>query len=121
MAIGENRNKDEAIYSKLCLLRQLSLHDNQTMQSMHYSTCFADSNAYFFILRPVTRECDPKVLELLYLLQFHSAHLQRTLDRFSRKMKYLSLGSANIHASIIACSCKTVIVRVGGQIRSKAF
>ena len=54
MPIGENGNKDRAKYSKFCLLRQLSLHDNWTMQSMPYSTCFADSDVHFFILCPVS-------------------------------------------------------------------
>ena len=35
----------------------------------------------FFVLTSVTRDCNPKVLELLYLLQRRNIHLQRALIR----------------------------------------
>ena len=78
------------------------------MQSLHYCTCFTRSNVYFLILSPVTRECNPKILELLHLFQLNSIHLQRALDRIFRKMKYLSFVSANFHSSSVACSCKLI-------------
>ena len=41
----------------------------------------------FFFLTSVTRKCNPKVLELLYLLQRRNIHLQRALIRMFCTMK----------------------------------
>jgi len=54
----------------------------------------------------------PKILELLHLFQWCSTHLQWTLVRVSRMMKYLSFGGADFHPSIvtnITCICKVIL------------
>ena len=64
------------------------------MQSSHYTTCFAWLNIQFFVLPSITRECDPKILELLHLLQRYSPNLhKRTLNKIFWKLEYLSFGS----------------------------
>ena len=67
MPIAENCNKDGAKYSKLCLLRQFSLHGNQK-RCKACLTCFANSGIYFFILPPVTRKSNPKTNQFFFLL-----------------------------------------------------
>ena len=42
------------------LLRQFTLHDNWTIQSMHYSAYFTDSDVHFFIFYPVTPPTQPQ-------------------------------------------------------------
>ena len=78
------------------------------MQNLHNSTCFAWSNIQFFIVLSITRECILKTLELLHLLQWYSTILQKTLDRVSRKIKYLSFRSADFYSSYVTCSCKAI-------------
>ena len=52
-------------------------------QSLHYCISFAYLGIEYFVLPSVTRECNPKILELLYLLQCRSIHLQHALIRVS--------------------------------------
>ena len=53
-------------------------------------------------------QCNLKILELLYLLQCHSIHLQYALIRVSWKMKYLSFGRAYFHSGGVTCICKAI-------------
>ena len=100
---------------EFCLFRQFSFNDNRIVQSTHYWTTITNSDIQFFALPSVTLECNPKILELLYLLQCHSIHSQRTLIKVSEKAKYLSCGRA---FSFRRCCMhlQSYLMRVGSQI-----
>ena len=72
----------------------------------------------FFVLPSFARECNSKVLELLYLLQCRSIHLQHALIRVSWKMKYLSFGCAYFYSGGVARICEAIL-RAGDQILGK--
>ena len=81
MTIRENWDKNCVENSEVCLFRQFSFHDYRIVQSWHYCTCFASLGIQFFVLPSVTRECNPKILELLYLLQCCFIHLSPGFQR----------------------------------------
>ena len=81
-------------------------NDNQIVQRSRHCTSLANSGVQFFVLPFIIRECNPKILELLYLLQCRSIHLQHALIRVSWKMKYLSFGCAYFHSGGVACISK---------------
>ena len=72
------------------IFQQFSFHSNWVVQSSHCCHCLSNSNIQFFVLPSVTCECYPKILELLYLQQCLSIHLQHALIRVSWKMRYIS-------------------------------
>ena len=93
---------------------------------MHYSTCFADSDVHFFILRPVTLECDPKIFELLHQLQFQSApcsyrilkqtqaerfRLQKTLLNTSKQINLMLYKRQQLFQSYIKLLTNNYIIR----------
>ena len=73
---------------------------------LHYS--LGKSDIHFFVLPSVTRGCNPKMLELLYLLQCCSIRLQHALIRVSWKMEYLSFGRAYFYSGCVTCICKPI-------------
>ena len=74
MTIGENGDKNCFENWELCLFQQFSFHDNRTVHSSHYCPSLANSGIQFFVLPSVTRECNPKILEL---------HVEKFLTCFS--------------------------------------
>jgi len=63
----------------------------------------------FLVPPSTTRECNSKALELLKLLQFIAAHLQRTPPWFSGETEYLDLFGTDFHSSSVARSKKKQI------------
>ena len=57
----------------------------------------------FFVLPSVTRECNPKILELFYLFQCRSIPLQRALIRFLERRRTSVLAEL-IFISAISCA-----------------
>ena len=58
--------------------------DNRIVQSSHYCTSLAYSGTQFFVLLSVTRECNPKILELFYLLQYQYLFTKNATIRSGR-------------------------------------
>ena len=76
MTIGENRDKNCFENWEIFRFWQFLFHCNRIVQSSHYSTSLVYSGIQFFVLPSVTRKCNPKILELLYMLQCHSIYDQ---------------------------------------------
>ena len=87
---------------------KFSFHDNRIVQSSHYCTRLADEGVQFSVLPSVTRECNPKILELLYLLQCRSFPLQHASFRISWKMKHFTFSRAYFYSGGVACICKAI-------------
>ena len=102
MTIDENGDKNCFENWKLCLFRLFSFHDNQIVLSSHYSTSIANAGIQFFVLPSITRECNPKILELLYLLQCRFIHLQWELIWVFWKMKNLGFLTVLIYIPAVS-------------------
>ena len=69
MNIGEGMNIDWQVNWELRLLAQLFLHHRRPTQRPHYSGCCTDPSVNLTFHPSLTREEDPKILELLHLRQ----------------------------------------------------
>ena len=108
MIISENGDKNCFENWELCLFWEFLFHDNRVVQSSHYCTNLVYSGIEFFVLPSVTSKCNPKILELLYLLPCRFIHLQHAQIRVSWKMKYLSCDRAFFHSGGAAFICKAI-------------
>ena len=67
MTIGEGRNEDWPVDWELCLLAQLSLHHHGAAKRTQNCSCWSNSLGHLTFPCTLTREQDPKILELLHL------------------------------------------------------
>ncbi|MEQ2264404.1 hypothetical protein XENORESO_005047 [Xenotaenia resolanae] len=78
MAIGEGGNVDRLVNRELCFLAQLSLHHNGSARC--YCGSRTDPSVDLPLHSPLTREQDPKILELLHLRQELPSNLKSVFE-----------------------------------------
>jgi len=96
MTKGEDRKKCRFVKWQLCGVWKLPFCDHSAIKLTQNRVCFTNPRIKLLVLPSVTRECHPKVLELLDLLQCIAAYLQRTLPWVSGKT-YASFCCSDFH------------------------
>ena len=106
MTIGEGRNVDWPVNQELCLSAQVSLHHDRLIHWLHYCRHCTDLPVNLTLHAALTREQNPKILELPHSRQELSPNQEGASQLFPVENHGLRLGGADSHPSRFTLGCK---------------